>query len=83
VSGPDRTFADLVRLGPSRTDGPDRTFGGLVRWWLKVAKGGSNGPGRTGGQGTHPPYGGASVPVRWVRPASWGSPAMDGWGLKI
>ena len=82
-----RTVTDFCGLSPfgsvtDRRTGPD--FLRTVRLGAKGRQGRIQRTGADRGTGYCTPLtGGQSVPVRWVRPASWGGPAMGGWGLKI
>ena len=82
-----RTGPDLCGLSPfgsvtDRRTGPD--FHGPSPLGAKGRQGRIQRTGADRDTGYCTPLtGGQSVPVRWVRPASWGGPAMDSWGLKI
>ena len=74
-----RTGPDYLRTSPfgsvtDRRTGPD--FRGPSPWGAKGHQGRIQRTGADCETGTVPTYVGRSVPVRWVRPASWGGPVM-------
>lgn len=72
-----RTIADFFGLSPfesERTNGPDRTQADSVRGGARRSLGRTHRTGTDRGHGYASPFGGASVPVRWVRPRAGEGP---------